>query len=67
MNGNKLRLFCLHASFIGWALLSSLTLGIGNLWLNPYTNAAVAAFYREISGTEKPALEPVQPETHSEA
>lgn len=51
MNGNRWRLFCLHFSFIGWDILSSLTLGIGNLWLRPYKNAANATFYREISGT----------------
>jgi len=50
MSGNRWRLFCLHFSFIGWDILSSLTLGIGNLWLRPYKRAAEAAFYREISG-----------------
>lgn len=52
MYGHRWRLFCLHFSFIGWAILSALTLGIGNLWLTPYQQAAVAAFYREVSGTE---------------
>ncbi len=52
MYGNRWRLFCLQFSFIGWSLLSTLTLGIGNLWLTPYRQAATAAFYREISGTE---------------
>ena len=52
MRGNRWRLFCLQFSFIGWGILSSLTLGIGNLWLTPYKQAATAAFYREISGTE---------------
>ena len=52
MTGNRWRLFCLQFSFIGWGLLASLTLGIGNLFLTPYTEAAVAAFYREVSGTE---------------
>ncbi|MBO5007713.1 MAG: DUF975 family protein [Clostridia bacterium] len=52
MRGNRLRLFCLQFSFIGWSILSALTLGIGNLWLNPYMNAATAAFYREVSDTE---------------
>lgn len=51
MHGNRWRLFCLHFSFIGWDILSSLTLGIGNLWLRPYKQAANAAFYREISGS----------------
>ena len=50
MEGNRFRLFCLQLSFIGWAILCSFTLGIGNLWLRPYRQAATAAFYREISG-----------------
>jgi len=52
MSGNRFRLFCLQFSFIGWAILCAFTLGIGNLWLSPYRQAATAAFYREISGTE---------------
>lgn len=51
MSGNRWRLFCLQFSFIGWSILCSLTLGIGNLWLTPYKQAATAAFYREVSGT----------------
>ena len=53
MEGNRWRLFCLEISFIGWEILSLLTLGIGSLWLTPYMEAAVAAFYREVSGTQK--------------
>ena len=49
MSGNRFRLFCLQLSFIGWAILCSFTLGIGNLWLTPYKRAAITAFYREIS------------------
>ena len=52
MSGNRFRLFCLQFSFIGWSILCSFTLGIGNLWLRPYKQAATAAFYREISGKE---------------
>ena len=48
MSGNRWRLFCLQFSFIGWGILSFLTLGIGNLWLNPYKQAATAAFYRDL-------------------
>lgn len=48
MEGNRWRLFCLHISFIGWAILSALTLGIGNLLLTPYKQAADAVFYREL-------------------
>ena len=52
MDGHKGRLFCLHLSFIGWRLLSALTLGIGDLWLNPYVSAATSAFYLERIGTD---------------
>ena len=41
-------------SFIGWRLLSALTLGIGDLWLNPYVSAATSAFqnhYVEVGRT----------------
>ena len=52
MYGNRWRLFCLEMSFIGWNLLCVFSLGIGNLWLTPYKQAAQAAFYRDVSGTE---------------
>lgn len=48
MNGNKWRLFCLQLSFIGWDLLAAITLGIADLWINPYKECANAAFYRQI-------------------
>lgn len=48
MDGHKAELFILDLSFIGWMLLNVATLGIGSLWLNPYMNAARAAFYRDI-------------------
>lgn len=47
MRGNRFKLFCLQLSFIGLAFLCLLTLGIGFIWLNPYQNATIAAFYRE--------------------
>ena len=52
MIGNKWRFFCLQFSFIGWDILATLAFGIGHLWLTPYKQAAYAAFYREVSGTE---------------
>ena len=58
MTGNRWRLFCLHFSFIGWDILSSLTRGIGGLWLLPYKRAAEAAFYREITGTDYATFDP---------
>ena len=47
MMGHKGELFCLGLSFIGWSLLAALTGGIGYIFLNPYMNAAYAAFYRD--------------------
>lgn len=52
MEGDRWRLFCLELSFIGWGILSALTLGIGYLFLIPYKETALAGFYREVSGTE---------------
>ena len=63
MSGNRWRLFCLRFSFIGWDLLCVLSLGLGELWLRPYKQAAEAAFYREISGTGQPA----QPDAAAQA
>ena len=49
MDGHKMDLFILGLTFIGWQILACLTMGIGFLFLNPYMNAAYAAFYRSIS------------------
>lgn len=57
MDGHKFELFVLELSFIGWELLSALTLGIGLLWLLPYMSAARAAFYRQIAGYPKITVE----------
>jgi uncharacterized membrane protein len=48
MNGNKMRLFCLDLSFLGWYLLSIVTFGIALIWVMPYHEAARAAFYEDI-------------------
>ena len=52
MKGNKWRLFKLDFSFIGWALLCFLTLGIGTFFLIPYVNAAAAEFYVELKNKQ---------------
>ena len=49
MDGHKMDLFILGLTFLGWEILACLTMGIGFLFLNPYMNAAYAAFYRSIS------------------
>lgn len=48
MDGYKMKLFLLDLSFIGWMILSVLTLGIGLLFLRPYMNTARAAFYEDL-------------------
>lgn len=48
MTGNRGKLFCLQFSFIGWAILAALTLGIGYLWLLPYMQFSIFAFYKKL-------------------
>ncbi len=48
MNGYKMKLFLLDLSFIGWWLLSILSLGIGFLWLLPYIYTSRSHFYEEL-------------------
>ena len=48
MNGRKMELFCLHLSFLKWAVLATIPLGIGWLWLYPYIKATQAAFYMTV-------------------
>jgi uncharacterized membrane protein len=55
MNGYKGKLFCLHLSFIGWALLCGLTFGIGYLWLSPYITLSVSNFYEDLKKNQTAA------------
>lgn len=48
MEGHKMDLFILGLTFFGWNLLCALTLNLGYIALNPYENAAYAAFYRQL-------------------
>lgn len=48
MKGHKFDFFYLVLSFLGWALLCILTLGIGTLWLSPYVYTSFAAFYEDV-------------------
>lgn len=61
MDGHKMDLFILGLTFLGWEILACLTFGIGFLFLNPYMNAAYAAFYRSISGQRQEARAYVPP------
>jgi len=48
MDGNKWKYFRLQWRFFGWTLLCVLTLGIGFIWLAPYMQASMAAFYQDV-------------------
>ncbi len=45
MNGNKMKLFLLDLSFIGWYILGSMCFGIGILFVYPYHMTARANFF----------------------
>jgi len=53
MKGHKLDLFLLYLSFIGWAILACLTLGIGFIFLTPYVNTTMAHFYEDLKAEEQ--------------
>lgn len=59
MDGHKFDLFYLQFSFIGWAILSILSLGLGVFWLIPYQMTAQAAFYRDIKNGAMPLQDKV--------
>ena len=48
MRGHKWNLFVLDLTFMGWVLLTVLTLGIGGLWLTPYMQTTVAHYYEDL-------------------
>lgn len=53
MNGNKLDTFVLDLSFIGWAFLGAITMGLVFIfWTSPYINATEAALYHRLSGQD---------------
>jgi len=56
MMGNKWKIFFLALRFLGWTLLSILTLGIGFLWLFPYATMANAKFYDDIKNSVEPVV-----------
>ena len=52
MENNKMKLFLLDLSFIGWALLAIVTFGIGFLFLQPYMQVSRAAFYEDLKAQQ---------------
>lgn len=53
MKGNRWKYIWLELSFIGWAILASLTFGIGYLWLVPYMAVSVICFYESLAGRKE--------------
>lgn len=70
MSGNKWKSFVLDLSFIGWALLSAITLGVlGVFFLNPYafqTDAELYVKLRNLGESSKENEEPVVYENYIE-
>ncbi len=48
MNGYKLDYFIFILSFLGWILLSTVTLGIGFIYTLPYVTISEAIYYEEL-------------------
>lgn len=53
MTGNRMNLFKLQLSFVGWYIVALIPLGAGLIFLAPYTNTAYAMFYEEIKENTK--------------
>ncbi|WP_363472132.1 DUF975 family protein [Companilactobacillus musae] len=48
MKGHKWEYFVLSLSFIGWSILAGITLGIGFIWLVPYTKGTFVNYYNHL-------------------
>ena len=59
-DGHKMELFVLQLSFIGWILLSFLTLGILLIWVGPYMSAAYSNAYESLKPVVEVPVENVQ-------
>jgi uncharacterized membrane protein len=53
MDGYKGKLFMLYLSFIGWFILTALTLGILALYVQPYLKQSEAIFYQDVKSAFK--------------
>lgn len=48
MRGEKWKFVCLQLRFLGWDVLSILTLGLGFIWVFPYRQITFAQFYENL-------------------
>ncbi|MBM6859007.1 DUF975 family protein, partial [Clostridium saudiense] len=53
MKGYKWEFFVLEVSFIGWWIVSALTLGIGGLWVAPYQKVTETNFYLNLKDSNR--------------
>ncbi len=58
-DGHKMDLFVLGLSFIGWALLGSITFGIAYIWVLPYMQATYTNAYYYLKSLNAPEIAPV--------
>ena len=65
MKGNKMKLFFLKLSFLGWMIVSCMTCGIGFLWLAPYMECTIANFYAFLAAKHAPEEVPAEPEAEA--
>ncbi len=47
-HGYKMDLFVLDMSFLGWSMLSVLTLGLAGIWVTPYLEQANIGYFQQI-------------------
>jgi len=55
MNGSRCKYFLLNLSFIGWAILAIITIGIGFLWLLPYIEVSCIILFKWLENNSSPA------------
>lgn len=62
MRGWKMEAFTLGFSFLGWTILSAMTLGILDIWVLPYRQVTYANFYDCVTGGINPSGGSVGPD-----
>jgi uncharacterized membrane protein len=55
MTGHKMELFILQLSFLPWFILIGITCGIAAIYVYPYYNLTLAAYYEGLKKVQKPA------------
>lgn len=66
MNGHRWQFFWLQLTFIGWAILATITCGIGYFWLLPYIQISSIAFYENLAGKSDTEVQKVEENTDTD-